>query len=84
VLLTTHTLISSYTHNGDDTLQSYQTRTRLLPSRILLIYKNVTSDDHVITFASDKPFVLVDTEQKGLEENTKLAEKRVFKNKWKQ
>jgi hypothetical protein len=38
----------------------------------------------VVTFASDKPFVLVDKEQMGLEENTKLAEKRVFKNKWKQ
>ena len=59
-----------------------QTRKLLLPKRILLVYKNVTSDDHVVTFASDKPFVLVDTEQMGLEKNTKLTEKRIFKNKW--
>jgi hypothetical protein len=50
----------------------------------MLIYKNVTSEDHVVTFASDKPFVLVDTDQMVLEENTKLAEKSVFKNKWEQ
>jgi hypothetical protein len=38
----------------------------------------------VVTFASDKPFVLVDTDQMVLDENTKLAEKSVFKNKWEQ
>jgi hypothetical protein len=34
---------------------------------------NVTSDDHVVNFVSDKPFVLVDTGEMGLDEKYEVS-----------